>query len=163
MKRNSNPSIVVLVQNPAFGAMLLWKFGKAYQKEKINELPEFHCLFLILPLLLHAETLEYIRSTNQSSGLPQLIKKLGEQRELLLAIHSRALRMRELTLESIGAGIASRMLHLDYETGRFRSNDARLPVAPQRIKHHVMGAEKLGRWFARLTHDQIFALLRVEA
>ncbi|WP_431197873.1 three component ABC system middle component [Roseibium album] len=162
MEKDNRPSAVALVQNPALGALLIWKFGKAYQEEKVTDLPLMPYQFLVLPLLFHAETLDYIRSTNPSSGLAQLTKKLGEHRELLLAIHPRVLSMRSLTLDSIATGIASKQLHLNYETGSIRSNASRPPAVPERLKYHFRGAEKLGRWFARLAPEQVFSLLRVE-
>lgn len=162
METDRNPSIVSLVQNPALGALLLWKFGKTFQEEKVTELPLLHSHFLVLPLLFHGETLENIRTTNPSSGLPQLAKKLSEQRELLLAIHPRTLSMRNLTLESIATGVAAKQLHINYGDGSVRSNDSKPPSLPERLKYHIRGAEKLGLWFARLNQKQVFSLLRVE-
>jgi hypothetical protein len=84
-----------------------------------------------------------------------------EERERLLTVHDRAFAMRELTLESIAAGIATKLLKLDYETAAVRSNDAKPPTTPERLKYHVASAQKLGRWFARLPLGQVFLLLRV--
>ena len=156
-------SPVALVQNPAFGALLLWRFGKSYQQEKVTEQPYLNLHFLVLPMILHASTLEKIRSTNLSSGLAQVANKLGTEREHLLSIHPRALAMRDLTLESVATGIASNLLHLNYETASLRSNDASPPKLPERLKYHSRGAEKLGVWFARLKPEQVFTLLKVEA
>ncbi|MAJ09864.1 three component ABC system middle component [Ponticaulis sp.] len=156
-------STVALVQNPAFGSLLLWQFGIAFQDENLTDnvlLP--HC-FLILPLALHSETLALISSTNQSSGLTQLTKKLSEKRELLYSLHDRAIQMRELTLESIGTGISARLISINYEEARLRSNASRAPKIPQRLKKQMSGVQKLGKWFARLEPAQVFTLLRVEA
>lgn len=155
-------STVSLVQNPAFGALLLWQFGRSYQQEKPTDLPVLNLHFLVLPMLLHARTLEKIKSTNPSSGLAQVANKLAAEREQLFSIHGRALVFRSLTLESVGTGIASQLLHLDYDTGKMRSNEARAPRTPERLRYHVRGAEKLGKWFARLGPDHVYSLLRVE-
>ena len=80
--RDTSP--VALVQNPAFGSLLLWSFGRSYQAEKVGDLPSLIPFFLVLPLLLHGPTLRDIRSTNQSSGLSKLVSKLAERREHLL-------------------------------------------------------------------------------
>lgn len=157
-----NFSPVALVQNPALGALLLWRFGKSYQDQSMSEQAAFHSFFVVLPLLYHAATLEHIRSTYGSSGLSQFAKKLGEERELLIAVQARALKMRELTLSSVATGISSGVLHLDYEKGRLRSNDVKPPKGPERLRHHVAGADKLGGWFARLSQEQVFSLLWVE-
>lgn len=155
-------STVALVQNPALGALLLWRFGKSYQEECLVEVAQFHSFFVVLPLLYHAQTLAHIRSTNQSSGLSQFAKKLGDERELLIGVQSRALKMRDLTLSSIATGISSGVLHLDYGSGRLRSNDARPPKEPERLRYHVAGADKLGHWFGRMPLSQAFSLLWVE-
>lgn len=156
-------SPVALVQNPAFGAILLWKFGKTYQQEKVAEYPCLNLFFLVLPMLLHTGTLEKIKSTNRSSGLVQVANKLANERENLLSIHPRALAMRNLTLQSVATGVVSSLLHLNYETASLRSNDASPPKPPERLKYHLRGAEKLGVWFAGLEPAQVFALMKVEA
>lgn len=158
----STPSSIALVQNPALGALLMWTFGKAYQQEAVARTAQFPSFFLVLPLVYHAATLKHITSTYPSSGLAQVARKLGEERELLIGIHSRTMKMRELTLASIATGISSTLLHLDYKTGHIRSNEARPPKSPERLKYHVSGADKLGRWFARLSPEQPFSLLWVE-
>lgn len=156
------PSSIALVQNPALGALLLWTFGKAYQQEASAETAQIPAFFLVLPLVYHAETLKHITSTYQSSGLAQVARKLSEERELLIGIHGRTMKMRDLTLASIATGVSSTLLSLDYKTGHMRSNEAHPPKSPERLKYHVSGAEKLGRWFARLPANQPFSLLWVE-
>ena len=152
---------IALVQNPAFGAQLLWTFGRGYQTEKIDALPPMPSYFLILPLVLHARTMADIRTTNLPSGLSKFVAKLSEQRERLMAVHDRTLRMRDLTLQSIGAGVASRLLHVDYSAGNVRANDVEVPKPPERLKYHVASAEKLGRWIGRMPQNQVFQLLQV--
>lgn len=155
-------STVALVQNPALGALLLWKFGKSYQDEAVGIAPQMPSFFLILPLLFHAKTLDLVRSTLPGSGLSQLAKKLGDEREMLVAVHNRTDKMKDLTFDSIGTGISAGLLNLDYSTGRIRSNEVKPPKLPERLKYHIAGADKLGRWFARQTPDQPFSLLWVE-
>jgi hypothetical protein len=155
----TNP--IALVQNPAFGAHLLWSFGRGFQAEKIDELPPMPTFFLVMPLVLHARTLADLRSTNLSSGLSKFVAKLSEQRERLMAVHDRTLRMRELTLQSIATGIASRLLHVDYATGLVRANDVDVPRPPERLKFHVASADKFGRWAAKMPQGQVFQLLQV--
>jgi hypothetical protein len=155
-------SSVELVQNPAFGSHLLWRFGQGYQAEKIGDLPQLPSFFLVLPLVLHGPTLRDIKSTNLPSGLTKFASKLAERRERLFAIHDRSVALRDLTLQSIGSGIATKLLHVDYESALVRSNDAKLPAPPERLKFHISSAEKLGHWFARLPLGQVFSLLQVD-
>ena len=158
----NKPSPVELVQNPAFGAHLLWSFGRGYQAEKVGDLPHLPGFFLVLPMTLHGPTLAAIKSTNLPSGLSKLVAKLAEERERLFAVHDRAVSMRELTLQSVAIGIGTKLIHVDYGTAAVRSNDLKPPSAPERLKFHVSAAEKLGRWFARLPSSQVFSLLQVE-
>jgi ABC-three component (ABC-3C) system Middle Component 3 len=155
-------SSVELVQNPAFGSIVLWRFGRGYQKEKIGDLPQLLSFFLVLPLILHGPTLREIRSTNLPSGLTKLASKIAEQRERLLAVHDRAVALRDLTLQSIGMGITTNLFHVDYDSAFVRSNEAKMPAPPERLKFHMSGAEKLGRWFARLPEGQVFSILQVD-
>jgi hypothetical protein len=150
------------VQNPAFGAHLLWAFGRGYQDEHPGELPSLLLFFLILPLLFHGPTLVEIRSTNVSSGLAKFAAKLAENRERLLAVHLRARELRQLTLESVCVGICAGLLRVDYDTSNVRSNEVHVPAPPDRLKFHLSSAEKLGRWLARMPANQVFTLLQVE-
>lgn len=43
---NHHFSPVGLVQNPAFGAVVLWQFGRGFQAEKIDALPPLNSFFL---------------------------------------------------------------------------------------------------------------------
>lgn len=159
----ANPSPIELVQNPAFGAQLLWSYGLAYQAESVDKLPSLPSFFLILPLVLHGQTLAEIRSTFPSSGLTKLIQKLDAKREKLVSIHDRSLALRDLTLQSLTTAISSGLLRLDYDSAAVRANEVKVPPPPERLKAHVDGATKLGAWFARLPMPQVFSLLQVHA
>lgn len=162
MSKIIEPSPIALVQNPAFGAVLLWHFGRGFQQSRVGELPTMIGYFLILPLILHNPTLSHIRSTYSSSGLVKLVSKLAESRENLVSIHTRALALRALTLDSIAVGITSRLLSVDYDSGFVRANDVKTPAISDRLKYHAAGANKLGIWFSRLPPSQVFSMLQVE-
>ena len=155
-------SPVALVQNSSFGAAILWQFGRGFQAEKIDGLPPLNSFFLVLPIILHAETLQIVRSTLPSSGLAKFVSKVAESRERLYAIHERALALRGLTLESIASGVASQLLSLNYKTAAVRANELKMPTPAEGIKGHLGGAERLGRWFSRLPQGQVYTLLQVE-
>lgn len=163
MMEEGNYSQIKLVQNPAFGSILLWSFGRGFQSEAIGELVPMTNLFLVLPIILHAETLEHVRSTQLPSGLGRFAMKLAERRENLLAIHGRALKLRSLTLDSLGVAISSKIMKLDYKSACVRANEANFPVLPERLRKHVKCAEKLGKWCGRLQQVQVFSILRVVA
>jgi hypothetical protein len=153
---------VTLVQNPALGAILLWKFCRGFQKERPDALPVLISLFCVLPILYHAPTLRDLKSTYLPSGLGKFATKLGERRESLIAVHDRAVLMRELTLDSVATGTATNLLRLNYSTAEVSANEEQPPTVPERLKDHYSGAEKLGHWFARLPLSQALSTLRVE-
>lgn len=158
------PNEIELVQNPALGAALLWKFTRAYQAEKAAEVP-LHLSFLVLPLLMHQGSLKAIASTHTTSGLTLFAAKFGAQRENLLAVHDRTLALRPLTLKSIGLGVQSRLLSVDYEAATLRGNSldgSKAPRPPERLKAMPPAAEKLGYWFSKMDIRQIASALRVE-
>jgi len=163
MSTNLNESEII--QNPALGAFLLWKFGRGFQADESLQatLPLF---FLVLPLLLHSQTGRVIESTRRTSGLVLFAAKLGENREDLLAVHERALTLRNLTWISIEIGIRSGLLTVDYSAATARANTLDGPLAkpwlPERLKSMPARAEKVGYWFSKSGINQIASVLRVE-
>lgn len=155
-------TVVESIQNAGLGAALLWSFGRSFQEESSALTCPLPSYFLVLPLLYNARTLDEIRSTWPSSGLGKLVAKLSETREELLAVHDRAIAMRQLTFESIGVGASTKLLTLTYNTGTVRANEQKLPDTSDRLKGHFAGADRLGRWFSRLPQSQVFNMLRVE-
>jgi hypothetical protein len=155
-----------IVQNPALGAYAIWRFGLGFQNE-VGHPATLALAFLVLPLLLHRPTLEMITSTRKASGLALFAAKLGEERENLLAVHERALALRELTLKSIAVGIETRLLTLDYSAASIRSNTSdpaspKPPALPERIKSFTGAADKIGYWFSRIGLHQVATTLAVE-
>jgi hypothetical protein len=150
------------VQNPALGSAMIWRFGIGYQEEAANEPAPLPLAFLILPITLHSQTLDYLLSTQRRSGLSLFASKVGQSREDLLSIHIRALRFRDLSLKSIAYGIRCKLLSVDYQNARLRSNTATLPITPERIRRLLNGSERLGAWCAKLPLDQVASLLKVD-
>jgi hypothetical protein len=153
---------ITLVQNPALGSMLLWKFCAGFQAEIPGDLPLLTSLFCVLPIVFHGPTLNELKSTNLPSGLGKFATKIGERREALLAIHNRALSMRELTLASLATGMATHLFRLNFSTAQVAANEARLPAFPERLKYHYAGADKLGHWFARVPLSHALSTLQIE-
>lgn len=156
-------SEIEIVQNPPFGAVLLWGYGRSYQDTTTADASHLLLSFLILPLCLHRPTLSQINGTYPSSGLGKFCEKLSSRREELFAVHERALTLRELTFNSLAFGIRSGLLSVNYETATFRAIDAKPPALPERILPHTKGASKLGIWFRALDVIEIFKALRVDA
>jgi len=150
------------VQNPSLGGYLIWQFGLGFQAED-SQKSNFLLAFLVLPLLLHRPTLGLVLSTRKSSGLALFASKLGEEHENLLAVHSRALALRQLSLQSIAFAVNRGLITVDYESAYFRSNTLtkKAPV-PERIRSMSTAAQRIGFWFSKMSVHQIASTLRVQ-
>jgi hypothetical protein len=151
------------VQNPSLGSYLIWQFGLGFQAED-SQKSNFLLAFLVLPLLLHRPTLGLVLSTRKSSGLALFASKLGEEHENLLAVHSRALALRQLSLQSIAFGVNRGLITVDYESAYFRSNTLtkKAPAVPERIRSMSTAAQRIGFWFSKMSVHKIASTLRVQ-
>ena len=161
---NASVRELSVVQNPGLGAVCLWRYHLGYQSS--NELPSpFALSFLVLPLILHKSSLEMIVSTNRSSGLALFAAKLGKENENLLAIQSRAISLRTLTLQSIAIGVETQLLKIDYKNATIRARTPEIrptkPRIPERLRSAAASSEKIGIWFSTLNISQIAPLLRI--
>jgi Family of unknown function (DUF6521) len=151
-----------IVQNAALGSGLIWRFGRGHQEKAISMPPLLPLAFIVLPVCLHAQTLQEVLGTRRNSGLPVFAAKLGEVRENLLAIHVRALSLRNLSLQSISIGTRAGMLSVDYRNAAIRSNEVKIPNPPERIKASWDAAERLGYWCGGLQLREISTLLKLD-
>lgn len=159
----STPDEIGIIHNAALGAYALWRFGVGHQDE-CGSPPLVRLSFLVLPIVLHKPTLRHVESTRAGSGLALFAAKLGQERENLLAIHTRALAMRGLSLEAIGVAAATGLATLDHAEARIRSNTIGIlrPDVPVRVRPIASSAEKLGRWFAMAGPTQVGMHLAVQ-
>jgi hypothetical protein len=158
-------SEAAIVQNEALGAYALWKFGLGFQ-ERDGHAAALPLAFLVLPLILHGPTLAIVLSTQMASGLLLFAGKLGEKREDLIAVHGRALSLRQLTLESLVRAEQSGLIRIEPTAGTIWSigpyDHMGIPAQPERIRHIAPACEKVGFWFAGLSDQQVVSTLRVE-
>lgn len=155
---------VEIVQNPALGSYLLWKFGLSYQALNSSK-PPMQFIFIVLPLVFHTPTLQHIKSTQKNSGLSMFTAKLAQHKEDLLAVHERALAFRELSLQSLGVAASFRLMTIEYETGLVRANSTiETPRINLTSKLRLMSksVEKLGHWFSEVEYPQVGTSLMVE-
>lgn len=158
-------SEAAIIQNEALGAYALWRFGLGFQ-ERTGRGAVLPLAFLVLPLILHARTLGIVLSTHKASGLHLFAGKLGERREELIAVHERALSLRQLGLESLMRAEQSGLIRIDptaatmWAVGPY--DDMAVPALPERIRRIAPACEKIGYWFAGLSDQQVAHTLRVE-
>jgi len=156
------------VQNPALGAMLLWRccvgYSSSHERAQPAPLP---LLFLVLPMLLHKETAELVMSTQRGSGLRKFVEKFQlaaqSKTDLLLAIGPRAQAMRTLTSDSLGLAVVSNLITVDQTTGRVIALSETPATAgiPPSIRPLLGAADKLGAWFAQVSDYETALLLQV--
>jgi hypothetical protein len=151
---------VDLVQNAALGGVLLWRFALGFQGEAYAPVP-LPLLFLVLPVCFHRISLESAIRTRKNSGLALFAARLGEVREDLLAIHTRARAFRQLTTDSLSVAIKARLITIDYRQATVRASPRRTPEMPESVKALWDAADKLGNWCAVLSLSQTAILLKV--
>ena len=155
------------IQNPALGAGLIWRFVCGYVNEQATKDPvPLPLIFLVLPTMLHQKTESFVQSTNKSSGLRVCAAKFGAakncKQDLLLAINSRMLTLKNLSLESLRIAIATRLVHLDTDATLIPlSKTKAIAGIPEDVRKMMNNAEKLGAWCAQLTMHEIATTLKV--
>jgi hypothetical protein len=153
-----------IVQNEALGAYAIWRFGLGFQ-ERDGQAVLMPLAFLLLPLVFHGPTLAMVQGTHKASGLHLFAGKLGEQREDLLAVHGRALALRQLTLSSLMVAEQSRLIRIEPRAATVWSfsphHGLQAPALPDRIRQIGPASEKLGYWFAGLSDQQVAHILKV--
>ena len=154
------------VQNPALGAALVWRFCCGYvETHRVSASPPLPFLFLVLPIILHKATSEFVRRTYKSSGLRAFAAKFGDssivKQDLLLQIHDRSIRWRKLSVQSIELAVAGSLL-------KFQDNGDVSPLSRTKakglsdeVKLLMDLAEKLGSWFGELSVHEVVTTLKV--
>lgn len=156
------------IQNPALGALLLWRFTASYEgHSQTHEPTPLPLLFIILPILFHEETVEFIETTRISSGLRAFADKFSQssnaKNDFLLSIQKRAIQMRGLTRDSLLHAFTSRLLTILPEKGKVISLSATEPRAgvPKSVRDLCKQATKLGAWCAKLSLHEVSITLRI--
>ncbi len=156
-----------LIQNPALGAVLIWRFTCGYvAKHATSDHPPLQLAFIVLPLLLHKDTFTLLKGTQRSTGLHGFADKFARtavgKSDILLAVQSRALAWRPLSLESVRVGVHTRLLTISCTDGKL------IPVStspasgvPTSIRPLLDNADKLGDWCSGLSLFEIGNSLKV--
>lgn len=156
------------VQNPALGAMLLWRFVVGYQRGSGSANPTpVPLLFIVLPVILHEQTAQFISSTRETSGLRAFAGKFSESKacksDVLLAIHTRSLDMRRLTMDSLAVATTSRLISLDCRRAvaiSLSSSSVKAGIPPS-VRPMLNSAERLGVWCSTISLHEVSVILKV--
>lgn len=153
------------VQNPALGASLVWRFACGYSGKSVtSDSPPLPLVFLVLPLLLHQDTLEMIAGTR--AGLQAFADKFSQsenvQTDILLDIHARAINYRSLTLASLRVAIGAKLVSVIRDSGKVIALSSVSPSGvPASVKPLLANADKFGAWCSELTLYEIGTTLKV--
>lgn len=155
---------VMYVQNPAIGAVLLWRFTCGYYSNKNRPLP-FPLLFVVLPIVFRQDLCSIIKSTQKASGLSKVSEKLfsGKLNDSIHYVNNTAIQMRELTLEAFNIAVEANFVSLSVETATVLplTTTIRKYVPKGDCKSMIAAAEKLGGWCAELTLLEVSKWLKV--
>jgi hypothetical protein len=157
------------IQNPAFGAGLLWRFAYGYSvaRKTPPEAVPLPVLFLALPFLLREESRKLIETTRTSSGLRVFVDKYHDgrspQTDLLLALGNTIHAYRDLSLTSLRLALMHRLLFLDPGDAEVFPLSHAIPRAgmPQNLQKEWVLAERLGRWCGSVTLFELANTLRI--
>lgn len=155
------------VQNPALGAAIVWRFCCGYvETNRISASPPLPLLFLVLPIILHQATSEFVKRTFKNSGLRAFAAKFGDssvsKQDLLLQIQERAIRWRKLSLQSIELAVAGKLIKLEENGEVISLSQTKARGLSDEVRQLMDLAEKLGAWFGELTVHEVVTTLRVK-
>ncbi|MGG0814224.1 three component ABC system middle component [Paenibacillus alvei] len=153
------------VQNPAFGAFIIWNFVRGYYSSNKTLVP-FPLLFIVLPIICREDMSEMLFSTNKPSGLRTFANKFLSTKvlknDLVSNIHISASNMKELSLQSIQLALYSSLIALDYkEALAFPVTTTERKQEPKSTIKLGKASEKLGFWCSQLTLHEISQILKV--
>lgn len=153
-----------ILRNPAFAAILLWRFARAFHSES-GRSPTLAHAALAMPLLFHRQTVKRLHRMNFGSGL---IHAVASTIDITTDLQRRAIETTPILLRSLQTACSSGLLQCH------RSHDALPTLHPNRTSnigvleptaegagHMVDTARRLGVWFARMPLQDICGLLRV--
>lgn len=156
-------SEIQAMQNPALGAALVWRFACGYTPVGTGTAGTPLSLgFLVMPVLLHAQTRAVMTSTQQRSGFRQFQANL-EHQDILLGVQRRASAMRHTSLRAVRIALSAALVTLIPEKAELwpRSYSNGPQVTPA-VRDLLRAAEKFGAWCRDLTLFEISGLLHVE-
>lgn len=154
-----------IVHNPAFGAIALWEFSRAYfdalGQTAGPTLPE---TVLVLPIVFHSRSAQAVHRMNKASGLA---KAMLDAPELPVGLQRRLEGLAGVSLASLNLAITSDILDVDPDQPwpRYIPRRKTLPAALRPLSEDtkkVLGAAKrLGWWLAQEDLSFVCSLLNV--
>ena len=163
---NSLAREVQNVQNPALGAALIWRFCCGFvEASSTRDPPKLPLVFVVLPIMLHQATAEFVRRTRPTSSLRAFAAKFGDSKaskqDLLLQLHERTARLRVLSLQSLELATAGYLVSVTDDAEVIPMSRTPARGLADSVKRLMGDAEKLGQWCGPLTMHEIASTLKV--
>lgn len=156
------------VQNKALGAYLMYRTVKSYeQHERSNSGCNLLLLFLVLPILYQKDIREVLKSTQTRSGIRKFANKFSatshKSTDILLRVHDLAALHKELSWETVILATKANMLAVVPEEALVITREVKIPKKYEcpSIKPMLLGADRLGAWFAKNSLYEIASNLKV--
>jgi hypothetical protein len=154
---------VQVMQNPALGAVLLWRFACGYSPESSTIGVPLPLAMIVLPLVFHARSLDEVIGTQSASGLRKFEEKFHNQADLMMAVHPRMIAMRGLSMRSLQVALRTGLLTLvPAEAVLWPRSYSAVQTEGKNISSLTKAAEKLGIWCKDLTLFEVAGILKVE-
>lgn len=154
---------VQVMQNPALGAVLIWRFACGHCAESSITGVPLPLAMIVLPLAFHARSLDEVIGTQSASGLRKFEEKFRNQADLMMAVHPRMLAMRDLSMRSLQMALRTGLLTLvPTEAVLWPRSYSAVPTEGKTVINLMKAAEKLGIWCKDLTLFEVAGILKVE-
>ena len=155
---------IARVQNPAYGAILVYYLAKGYSEGHALSAPiPLPYLFIGVPFLLTPEVNDLIKHT--SSGMRAVADKINSGAstgsDLLMTLLPRAQVSREFTLNSINILLRTRLASLDVAEASLVIHENKELAKQRELPVGTKEAAKLGRWLSELSAFEITSLTKV--
>ncbi len=156
------------VQNPALGAVVLWRFACGYQfASQLGEPAPLPVIFLVLPVLFDEDMSEMVAGTQVRSGLRVFVAKFSEARtskgDVVFSLENRSRIFRQLTADSLRIAVGSGLVSVDPSRAGIFPTSTTFPKAgiPETLRPLLRSSEKFGKWLGELTLYEIGLVLKV--
>lgn len=155
---------IYLVQNPAIGAVILWRFVCGYYDadNECRQVP-LPLIFLVLPIIFREDLRDVIASTNKSSGLQKVSEKLfaSKRADLFCSVQDSVEQYKGITLSAINIAVGAKLITLSSKTALIMPIQAKTSKMAKSSENLLKCAEKLGGWCSSLSLHEISILLKV--
>jgi len=155
---------VYLVQNPAIGAAILWRFVCGYYDSDIDgkQVP-FLLLFIVLPIIFREDLRDAIDSTRESSRLHKFSENLFKKNraDLLFSIHDSVDQYKEITLLAINIAVGAGLISISSKTALVTPIQTVIRKTPKTSEPLLKLSKKLGVLCSTLSLYEISTLLKV--